>query len=108
MPDAGTLTARWVWDLLDAGLPRICAAVPILETGGPLSGLSIDASDDGITWQTIIAGDQFSAGCTPVTIPMADSNHRYWGLGYEYVHPGGYYQGLDMGAFLLWGGTVIA
>ncbi len=107
----GTVTARWTWDLLAAGSPRICSLR--VTTYGSMSQLiTIQASNDGSSWKTVVTNAQLlaAAGGTGSTaqipIALADSGYRYWSLAYSHYHPGGYYGGLDMTAVLLWAGSL--
>jgi len=105
VPPAGTITARWTWDLLAAGSPRICA-IRVIEYGGLNDGISIQASNDGSSWKTIATYADLVAAGAQISVPLGDSAYRYWSLAYSHYHPGGYYGGVDMTAVLLWAGSL--
>lgn len=97
--------ARWTWDLLAAGSPRICR-VGVYEWGVMSPYLTVEGSHDGSDWTTVLTNAQLQAAAENA-IPIGNSAYRYWSL--HWVHPtfnGGYFGGLDMIAVLLWGGSL--
>ena len=100
------MDAYWQWDLSELfdEIPAICTVH--LETNGEADPwTTIEASNDGSTWDTIIDFDWNDAGVgaavTTRSFPSPFLTYRYWRERVYYVHPGGYFAGISNTAFML-------
>ena len=96
--------ARWTWDLAPVGGPAICAVE--LFGNGTGGRVSIEASNDGTNWTTIVTPDQLDiSGIGNGPALLSDRPvYRYWSLHYYLDETYGlqYYGGMDLWGFALW------
>ena len=99
---SGITSARWVWDL---GVPTAMCAYGYNVYSGIFGQASIEWSDDGTNWTTIVEAPLINLS-QGIALPTPYVPHRYWGLHFWVDTSYGYFPGTDIRYFMLWAASV--
>jgi hypothetical protein len=84
------ITAKWEVTVV----PRDICAMLLIWFGGPNADVTF-----GPNGTALIGTPVLGTGVLPIAPPISASN---WQLNYSHAHPGGFYNGVDFTALLLW------
>ncbi len=112
------IKARWIYDLGPAYPPLCAVGVMISQTVGQNTHLTLEASEDGVSWSEMASNDELyagglGAGLMVLPVPDGEMYHRFWSFTYTFQTGGTpgtpfpqYYNFLDtyegILAFMLW------